>query len=1234
MEALKRHHIELTAWWFPQTLNEEALQILDVLKRHDIKTQLWVTGGGGPTGNEAERANRVKTEAARIKKIATAAKVIGCSVALYNHGGWFGEPENQLAVIDAVGMDNVGIVYNMHHGHEHIGRFAELLKKMMPKLVCLNLNGMTTTHDLSTWKIMPIAQGERDLALLKIIAESGYQGPIGIIGHTQDDAELRLLDNLDGLDWLVPQLKADSAGPRPLPRTAPSLWPDFAQEMLLPESYDEKLVSIVVSAAKESGDPSRGATVFSMAKYACLSCHKVGTQGGAVGPELTDVGKRLKPEEIVSSVMWPKHDVKPEYLAWTILTSDGRTKTGYKRKVTDESIELYDTTSREMVTIPVSEIDAEVEAGTLMPDGIMSSMRYDQRRDLVAFLLELGVTPELSEMVSVHGAPAKFEFVRDPLEPSRHPTWQEFVNRDRVYDFYLKEALHFRDQKSRPHLLPADPDLDGGKYGHWGNQNEASWKDDRWQHANLGRVLAGILRTPDGRATPKGVCVRLGDEGELAACFDPTTLTYTAIWDSKDRFVSISDIRGGFMTGIGTTGEVLKVEGGKKPDQPFVYHGYYRDGDRVVFSYRVGDVEMLDAPWVRDGQFERVVLPADEHPMKSVLKGGARNWPQVLTTKGELGKEGPYAIDTIPMPFDNPWGALIFPGDHDFLPDGSAMISSMTGDVWHVSGLDKSLSEVKWRRYASGLNQPLGLLVSEGQVYVLGRDQITRLHDLNGDGEADFYECFSNAQPTSAGGHDYICGLQRDQTGNFYTVSSSHGLLKISADGEEVTILATGARNPDGLGILPDGSLTFPSSEGDWVPASMICMVKPGDQSQPHFGHRGPKDGQSPELPLVYLPRGMDNSSGGQVFVNEDRFGPLSHQLLHFSYGAGLWYLVLRDDVRERAQGAIVPMRGEFRSGSHRGRFNPKDGQLYVSGMGGWGTYTVDDGCFQRVRYTGEPAQLPVSYHTHLNGIRITFSQTVDPKIAGDVKRQFAQIWNYRYSPAYGSAELSPSHPGTVGHDLMEISKVHVIDDHSVFLEMPDLQPVNQLHLVLQVDDGDPQQLVATVHALDEPFMAYRGYRPEMKIVGSHPMAVDLTLLGKSKPNPWREAKGFEVKTKLRIEPAENLTFSKRTLRAKAGEGVELVFKNVDVVPHNWVLVTPGSLSRVGNLSNKLIADPEAFIRHYVPESDDVLVYTDIVEPGKGTSIFFKAPEKPGVYPYLCTFPGHWMVMNGELVVE
>ena len=222
MEALKKHHVNLFAWWFPTELNAEGQKILDVLQRHNVRAQLWVMGGGAPIKTAEEYTARVASEAVRIKKIADAAGKIGCSVALYNHGSWFGVPENQIAIIEklrAGGTTNVGIVYNLHHGHDHLDRFPALLAKMKPYLVALNINGMTRDGERNGQKIMPLAQGDLDLSLLRRIRDSGWRGPIGILNHTDEDAEARLRDNLEGLDWLAPQLDGRTPDSKPVPRT-------------------------------------------------------------------------------------------------------------------------------------------------------------------------------------------------------------------------------------------------------------------------------------------------------------------------------------------------------------------------------------------------------------------------------------------------------------------------------------------------------------------------------------------------------------------------------------------------------------------------------------------------------------------------------------------------------------------------------------------------------------------------------------------------------------------------------------------------------------------------------------------------------------------------------------------------------------------------------------------------------------------------------------------------------
>ncbi|MDY3557501.1 sugar phosphate isomerase/epimerase [Gemmata sp. JC673] len=213
---LKKAGIELTAVWFPANLGADAQKLLEVLKKHDVKTQLWVTmGDPGGTDQTAKVERAVKV----LRPLAEAAAKQGCTIGLYNHGGWFGEPENQIAIIERLKLKNVGIVYNQHHGHDHFDRFPKLLEAMKPHLLALNLNGSVKGGDKAGKKIVPLGGGELDLQLLAVIAKSGYTGPIGVLGHTSDDAAERLVDNLDGLRWLVPQLGGKEPGEKPKYRT-------------------------------------------------------------------------------------------------------------------------------------------------------------------------------------------------------------------------------------------------------------------------------------------------------------------------------------------------------------------------------------------------------------------------------------------------------------------------------------------------------------------------------------------------------------------------------------------------------------------------------------------------------------------------------------------------------------------------------------------------------------------------------------------------------------------------------------------------------------------------------------------------------------------------------------------------------------------------------------------------------------------------------------------------------
>jgi sugar phosphate isomerase/epimerase len=205
--TMKKHGIEMTAWWFPTVLNDEAKLILSLIKKHQIHPQLWVTGGGDPQMNQEQAKSFIESETQRIRPIALAAQEAGCKVALYNHGGWYGEPENQIRLIQSIGLDNVGIVYNLHHAHHQLDRLESILKKIQPYLLAINLNGMETDGERIGKKILPIGQGSRDKEVLKLIGQMNFQGPVGILNHTDLDAMTRLKENLDGLKAVTKEIQ-------------------------------------------------------------------------------------------------------------------------------------------------------------------------------------------------------------------------------------------------------------------------------------------------------------------------------------------------------------------------------------------------------------------------------------------------------------------------------------------------------------------------------------------------------------------------------------------------------------------------------------------------------------------------------------------------------------------------------------------------------------------------------------------------------------------------------------------------------------------------------------------------------------------------------------------------------------------------------------------------------------------------------------------------------------------
>ena len=121
----------------------------------------------------------------------------------------------------------------------------------------------------------------------------------------------------------------------------------------------------------------------------------------------------------------------------------------------------------------------------------------------------------------------------------------------------------------------------------------------------------------------------------------------------------------------------------------------------------------------------------------------------------------------------------------------------------------------------------------------------------------------------------------------------------------------------------------------------------------------------------------------------------------------------------------------------------------------------------------------------------------------------------------------------------------------------------------------------------------------------------------------------------LRVQAVPNLMkFAPRELHAKAGQPVRIVFENPDLMQHNFVLVAAGADEEVGALADQMAAQPDAVAKNFIPASARILQATPLVNPNGRAELIFTAPTQPGRYPYLCTFPGHWRIMRGVLIVE
>ena len=468
--------------------------------------------------------------------------------------------------------------------------------------------------------------------------------------------------------------------------------------------------------------------------------------------------------------------------------------------------------------------------------------------------------------------------------------------------------------------------------------------------------------------------------------------------------------------------------------------------------------------------------------LEPYTRGGPRVYRETIVTQGRLGREGgAWAVDEITLPCDNPWKSWLRPTDFAFFDDDRAAVATWSGDVWIVDGVDADLDRLEWTRFATGFHMPQGLEVVDGKVHVLDRDQITILHDLNRDGEADYYENLNNEFHVTHHFHEFTFDLDRDAKGNFYFAKAArhalpamvkhHGVIfRMGPDGSNLEVVCTGFRVPNGVAVGPNGEITTSDQEGHWIPSTRVNLCTPGSFHGYMWGGSIP-DKEGYDNPITWLPISVDNSGAGQAWVSGERWGPFDGHLVHSSFGRGKIFLVLMERAEGMVQGGAVELPVDFNTGLMRPDFRDSDGNLYLTGLYGWGTKRKAVGGFYRARRSTGKILVPTELHVSRRGIDITFLHELDPASAEDPANYAVKRWNYKWLSRYGSDRWKLD--GDRGVETMAVRSARLLPDgKTVRIEVDDLRPVMQMMTNASIRTAKGERIEAeishSIHVLPE----------------------------------------------------------------------------------------------------------------------------------------------------------------------
>jgi len=392
-------------------------------------------------------------------------------------------------------------------------------------------------------------------------------------------------------------------------------------------------------------------------------------------------------------------------------------------------------------------------------------------------------------------------------------------------------------------------------------------------------------------------------------------------------------------------------------------------------------------------------------------------------------------------------------GAMDFLPDGRLLVSTWdsVGGVYLLSGLEADdPQKVQIKRIAEGLAEPLGLKVVAGEIYVLQKQELTQLIDLDGDERTDFYKVICDDFDVSADFHEFSYGLEYVE-GYFY---ANLGLAMRLMDHEEqlpdrgrtVKIHPSGSfewvnhglRQPNGIGQNTAGELFITENQGRWVPACKFIHVEAGSFEGCRLALKDSLPEWEMRPPAVWLPQDEIGNSPGQPL--EMLHGPYAGQMLHGEVTHGGIKRVFLEKIGGAYQGCVFRFSQGLEAGSNRMAWAP-DSTLYVGGIGmngNWGWQGRQFG-LQKLRYNGRVPFEMLAVRAMPEGIALEFTEPIDTATFSPAAMTLMQ-WAYIPTENYGGPK--------VDLETLTVGQVRFSpDQRSVELSLPQLK----IHRVVYV---------------------------------------------------------------------------------------------------------------------------------------------------------------------------------------